>query len=745
MVDFLRREEEMDAGKSSGKNPVLRWLYRAFERSGTPFPEEIQSLVDQYPASFSETCTRDAFLAKLKAELSRLNMDHVSELLACEERSEQRDTTISCKGTVDEYIDRTDWRVQANANLGYSSVALLNQISGKVIANYWLDRVYPEEAGRAHREGDVHIHDLDCLTGYCAGWSLRMLLNEGFNGVKGHVSSLPPKHFSEALGQIVVFLGTLQTEWAGAQAFSSFDTYLAPYVFRDNLSFVQVKKAIRHFIYNLNTPTRGGQTPFTNITLDFTCPKDLRDQFPTRGNRHLFEDTTDKNVLARVYSRHVSDPKELTYKDFQAEIEMIDIAFYEVMTEGDSQQQPFTFPLPTVNITESFDWESPAARALFENTAKVGSSYFQNFVGSQWVRDENGTRVPNAEAYKPDAVRSMCCRLQLDLRELLKRGNGLFGSAEMTGSIGVVTINMARLGYRFRGDREGMLTELSRIMDLSREVLEKKRDFVQRMHAQGLYPYTRRYLKVGLQNHFSTIGVNGMNEMVQNFTAGAHDISDSQGISIATDILDFMRERLKGYQRETGNLYNLEGTPAESAMYRFAREDKKRYADILQAGNGETPYYTNSSQLPVGFTEDPYLALEKQEGLQCKYTGGTVLHLYLTERASGAEACKKFVRSVITNYRLPSVTVTPVFSTCPTHGYLTGEQKHCPTCGEETLVWTRVMGYYRPVASFNKGKKQEHADRRYFKEPILMLEKGEEGEEAYPCPSLPLDEGFSLG
>jgi ribonucleoside-triphosphate reductase len=626
-------------------------------------------------------------------------------------------TKVDCSDAVSEYISESDWRIKANANTGYSNAGLVNNVAGKVIANYWLDDVYSAEEGLAHRQADYHIHDLDCLTGYCAGWSLRALLNEGFNGLQGRVSSRPPKHFREALGQMANFLGILQSEWAGAQAFSSFDTYLAPYVFFDRLPFKEVKKAIKQFVYNLNVPARWGQSPFTNITLDITAPDDLKGQCPTKNDLPLFKGVDNKELLAEAQKRDmgIRSLDEMTYGHFTPEMEMINIAYYEVMTEGDSTGQPFTFPIPTVNITDDFDWNSKVAQKIFENTAKVGSSYFQNFVGSQWKRNEQGERVPNPDAYSPGAVRSMCCRLQLDLRELLKRGNGLFGSAEMTGSIGVVTINMARLGYRYKGDLPGLMAELERLMDLAKSTLEKKRVFVQKMYNRGLYPYTARYLPF-LRNHFSTIGVNGMNEMVRNFTNDTLDITDSTGIKMSVEILDFMRDRIKNYQQETGNLYNLEATPAEGTTYRFAKEDKKRFADILQAGFGENIYYTNSSQIPAGHTDDPFEALELQNTLQCKYTGGTVLHLYMNEKLSSVEACKRFVKTVLENYQLPYITVTPVFSTCDTHGYLSGEQPECPTCGKTTNVWTRVMGYFRPVSSFNLGKKGEHKERKHFLE-----------------------------
>ncbi|MAI07893.1 MAG: ribonucleoside triphosphate reductase [Magnetococcales bacterium] len=632
-------------------------------------------------------------------------------------------TKVNCSEAVNEYIEKSDWRIKANANVGYSNAGLINNLAGKLIANYWLDEVYSPEEGNAHRNADIHIHDLDCLTGYCAGWSLKNLLNEGFNGVNGRCNSRPPRHFREALGQMSNFLGILQSEWAGAQAFSSFDTYLAPYVFYDNLTFKEVKKAILQFVYNLNVPARWGQSPFTNITLDITVPDDLKKQFPTYDNLHFFKDIECEELLKRAQQRDLSltSLEDLTFEHFAPEMEMIAIAYYEVMTEGDSSSQPFTFPIPTVNITEDFNWDSKVANAIFENTAKVGSSYFQNFVGSQWKLDESGERVRNPEAYSPGAVRSMCCRLQLDLRELLKRGNGLFGSAEMTGSLGVVTINMARLGYLFKGDIQGLYQELDRLLDIAKSTLEKKRNFVDTMYKRGLYPYTARYLPF-LRNHFSTIGVNGMNEMLRNFTDDKMDITSKKGQNICLNILDHIREKMTVYQQETGNLYNLEATPAEGTTYRFAKEDKKRFPDILQAGMDENIYYTNSSQIPVGHTEDPFEALELQNQLQCKYTGGTVLHLYMGEKISSPEACKKFVRKVLENYQMPYITVTPVFSTCSTHGYLNGEHKECPTCGEETNVWTRVMGYLRPVNSFNIGKKGEHQERQHFQEKWVESE-----------------------
>lgn len=596
------------------------------------------------------------------------------------------DTTyINSTQTIEEYILGTDWRIKANSNTGYSNAGLVNNTAGKVIANYWLDKVYSKEEGYAHRNGDYHIHDLDCLTGYCAGWSLRVLLDEGFNGVRGRVESDAPRHFREALGQMANFLGILQSEWAGAQAFSSFDTYLAPYAFKDKLPYNDIKKAIRSFVYNLNVPARWGQSPFTNITIDWTVPQDLKDQIPTSKQVHLFKNLLDSELEEMAKQRGISSLESMTYKDFQPEMNLINRAYYEIMTEGDLTGQPFTFPIPTVNITEDFDWYGENTDILFENTAKVGSSYFQNFIGSQYKRDANGNLVPNEEAYKPGHVRSMCCRLQLDLRELLKRGGGLFGSAEMTGSIGVVTINMARLGFLYKGNKEGLYKRLDELMLHAKSTLEKKRVFIQEMYERGLYPYTKRYLP-GFRNHFSTIGVNGINEMIRNFTSDSYDIADKRGEEFAIELLEYIRDRMVQFQEETGNLYNLEATPAEGTTYRFAKEDKKRYGgSIIQAGMGDNIYYTNSSQIPVDLTNDPFEALRLQDDLQCKYTGGTVLHLYMQEKISSTEACRKLVKNVITNFRLPYITVTPLFSVCPKHGYIPGEHEYCPKCDEELL------------------------------------------------------------
>ena len=559
---------------------------------------------------------------------------------------------VEVQSAINEYLTRADWRVNANANQGYSLGGLILNVAGKVTANYWLSHVYAPQVGEAHRNGDIHIHDLDMLSGYCAGWSLRTLLHEGLNGVPGKVEAGPAKHMSSAVGQVVNFLGTLQNEWAGAQAFSSFDTYMAPFIRKDGMDYAQVRQCIQELIYNLNVPSRWGtQTPFTNLTFDWTCPEDLREQVPVIGGVEM----------------------PFCYGELQAEMDMINRAYIDVMTTGDAKGRVFTFPIPTYNITKDFPWESANAALLFDMTAKYGLPYFQNFVNSE---------------LEPHMVRSMCCRLQLDLRELLKRGNGLFGSAEQTGSVGVVTVNCARLGYLHAGDEAALLAALDRLLELGKDSLEVKRTLIQRLMDEGLFPYTKRYLGT-LRNHFSTLGVNGINEMVRNFTHNVHDITSDWGHAFAVRFLDHVRERIVAFQEETGHLYNLEATPAEGTTYRFAKEDKKRWPGILQAGTPAQPYYTNSSQLPVGFTDDPFEALQRQESLQTKYTGGTVLHLYMGERLSSGAACRELVKRALTRFRLPYITVTPTFSICPQHGYLAGEHPFCPKCDEERLAEKR--------------------------------------------------------
>lgn len=612
-----------------------------------PTIEQIQDVVEQALISSNYLNTAKAYIL-YRDKRNRLRADHK--------------VMVDVESSINEYLEKLDWRVNANANQGYSNGGLILNVSGKVTANYWLSHVYPAEVGEAHRNGDIHIHDLDMLAAYCAGWSLKNLLKEGFNGVRGKAEANPPKHLSAATGQMVNFMGTLQNEWAGAQAFSSVDTYLAPYVKKDNLSYHDVKQCMQELIYNLNVPSRwGSQTPFTNFTFDWVCPEDLRDQHPYIGGRIAGHD---ENFMPIIEGQ---EEMPFTYGDCQKEMDMINRAYIEVMMEGDVMDRPFTFPIPTYNMTPDFPWEDEKSQLLFEMTAKYGMPYFQNFINS---------------SLKPGQIRSMCCRLQLDLRELLAKGNGLFGSAEQTGSIGVVTFNCARLGYVYKGNEAGLFGRVDELLNIARTSLEIKRKTIQRLIDNGLYPYTKRYLGT-LRNHFSTIGVNGINEMILNYTEGEHGVADQWGKAFAEKFLDYIRARLVKIQEETGHMYNLEATPAESATYRFAREDKKRYPGIIQAGTKEDPYYTNSSQLPVGYTDDPFEALELQASLQSKYTGGTVLHLYMSQRISSAKVCGELIKKVLTNYRLPYITITPTFSICPKHGYLAGEHKFCPLCDEE--------------------------------------------------------------
>ncbi len=618
-------------------NQVTKVLRHRFSKGVLPTIEQIQDVVEQVLISANYYKTARAYIVYRESR-SKSRQD--------------KKTLVDVASSVNEYLERADWRVNANANQGYSLGGLILNVSGKIIANYWLSHVYPQAAGEAHRNGDFHIHDLDMLSGYCAGWSLRALLQEGLNGVPGKVESGIPKHLGSALGQMVNFLGTLQNEWAGAQAFSSVDTYLAPFIRKDNLKYEEVKQHFQEFIYNLNVPSRWGtQTPFTNLTFDWVCPEDLREQTPVIGGEEM----------------------DFTYGDLQKEMDMINRAYIEVMTAGDAKGRLFTFPIPTYNITTDFPWESENADLLFEMTAKYGLPYFQNFINS---------------SLKPGQVRSMCCRLQLDLRELLARGNGLFGSAEQTGSVGVVTLNCARLGYLYKGDEAALMTRLDELMDLARSTLEIKRKVIQRHIDAGLFPFTKRYLGT-LRNHFSTIGVNGINEMIRNFTNDEHDITDSFGQAFANRFLEYIRSKMVVFQQETGSMYNLEATPAEGTTYRLAKEDQKRYPDIIQAGTKEAPYYTNSSQLPVGFTDDPFTALNLQESLQSKYTGGTVMHLYMGERISDSKTCRTLLKRILENYRIPYVTVTPTFSICPKHGYISGEHKYCPLCDEELIAVKR--------------------------------------------------------
>ena len=568
-----------------------------------------------------------------------------SYIIYRQKRTEIRDSYVDAVEVIEGYVGGTNWRIKENANIGYSIGGLILRTSERVTAEYWLN-LYPREVAEAHKNASIHIHDLGWLTGYCAGWSLRELLYEGFNGVPGFLQCAPAKHMATAISHMVNFLGTLQNEFAGAQAFSSVDTYLAPYVRVDNMSYADVKNAMQTLVFNCAVPCRWGtQTPFINFTFDWTCPEDLKSQHPFIGKKQV----------------------DFTYGDLQTEMDMINKAFLEVMTEGDALGRPFTFPIPTYNITKDFPWEHPNVKPLFDLAAKYGTPNFQNFLNSD---------------LNPTDVRSMCCRLRLDVRELLKRGGGLFGSAEKTGSIGVVTINLARLGYTHKGDRDGLFRELKRLLDLARDSLEIKRRIITKNMERGLYPFTRRYLG-NWDHHFSTIGVNGANEMVRNFTNDRENIATPMGKKLVLDLMDFIRENLATFQEQTGNLYNLEATPAEGCSYRFAKTDVKNFPDIITAGTHDAPYYTNSTQLPVNYTDDPFVALEHQEELQRKYTGGTMLHLYMGEPVSSGAAAEKIVRTIFENYKIPYMTLTPTFSICPKHGYLPGRHEFCPKCDAE--------------------------------------------------------------
>jgi len=575
---------------------------------------------------------------------------------------------------VEGYLDRSDWRSRENSNLGYSFGSVFLQVAGEVMERYTLRRVYGPDVAEAHRSGDFHIHNLSMgIVGYCAGWSIEDILTQGFNGIPARTESAPPRHLSTALLQLANFLGTIQNEWAGAQALNSLDTYLAPYVRVDGLGYRQVKQEMQQFVYNLNIASRwGGQTPFTNITFDLKPPKDLSE-------------------AQAVYAGELMGE---TYSEFQPEMDMINRAFCEVMAEGDMRERVFTFPIPTYNITKEFEWDGGVAEAIFKTTAKYGTPYFQNFISSD---------------LNPEDVRAMCCRLQLNLKELYRRVGGTFGYADKTGSVGVVTINMPRLGFLAR-DEEDFLERLGSLMELAKRSLEAKRGLVEENMERGLLPFSKRYLGT-LRWHFSTIGLLGMNEACLNLLG--EGIASGEGKKLALETLEYMRGRAGEFQEETGHIYNIEATPAEGASYRLARLDKERYPDIITAGE-EEPYYTNSTHLPVNHTDDLYAALEHQEELQGLYTGGTVFHVFLGERVSDPGGCRVLVRRIAENFRIPYFTITPTFSVCQDHGYLSGEHFKCPVCGREAEVYSRVVGYYRPVQNWHRGKKEEYRQRRPY-------------------------------
>ena len=588
-----------------------------------------------------------------------------------------KSTILDYKELVDQYVNSTDWRVKENSTVTYSVGGLILSNSGAITANYWLSEVYDDEIGSAHKNADIHIHDLSMLTGYCAGWSLKQLIEEGLGGVTGKITSAPAKHLATLCNQMVNFLGIMQNEWAGAQAFSSFDTYLAPFVKVDNLDYHTVKKCIESFVYGVNTPSRWGtQAPFSNITLDWTVPADLADEYAIVGGKRM----------------------DFKYGDCKKEMDMVNKAFIEVMIDGDANGRGFQYPIPTYSITRDFDWsETENNKLLFEMTSKYGTPYFSNYVNSDM---------------EPSDVRSMCCRLRLDLRELRKKSGGYFGSGEFTGSIGVVTINMPRIAYLAK-DKEDFFKRLDRVMDISARSLKIKRTVITRLLDEGLYPYTKRYLGT-FSNHFSTIGLVGMNEAGLNAKWIRKDMTAKETQEFTKEVLNHMRERLSDYQEMYGDLYNLEATPAESTAYRLAKHDRKRYPDIICASEGETPYYTNSSHLPVGYTADVFTALDVQDELQTLYTSGTVFHAFLGERLPDWQAAATLVRKIAENYRLPYYSLSPTYSVCREHGYLAGEQFTCPHCGKEAEVYSRITGYYRPVKNWNAGKSQEYKERKVY-------------------------------
>ncbi len=606
-----------------------------------------------------------------------------------------KSTMLDYKSLVDSYVKATDWRVKENSTVTYSVGGLILSNSGAITANYWLSEIYDDEIADAHRKADIHIHDLSMLTGYCAGWSLKQLIQEGLGGIPGKITSAPASHLATLCNQMVNFLGIMQNEWAGAQAFSSFDTYLAPFVKIDNLSYSQVKKCIESFIYGVNTPSRWGtQAPFSNITLDWVVPKDLAELPAIVGGKE----------------------QNFKYKDCQKEMDMVNKAFIEVMVEGDANGRGFQYPIPTYSITRDFDWsDTENNRLLFEMTSKYGTPYFSNYINSDM---------------EPSDIRSMCCRLRLDLRELRKKSGGYFGSGESTGSVGVVTINMPRIAYQSENEEE-FFKRLDRLMDISARSLKIKRTVITKLLDEGLYPYTKRYLGT-FANHFSTIGLVGMNEAALNAKWIRKDMTSKEAQEFTKKVLNHMRERLSDYQEEYGDLYNLEATPAESTSYRFAKHDKEQFPDIITANENGTPYYTNSSHLPVGYTSDIFDALDIQDDLQTLYTSGTVFHAFLGEKLPDWKAAAALVKKIADNYKLPYYTLSPTYSICKDHGYLSGEQYTCPICGGKTEVYSRITGYYRPVQNWNDGKAQEFKDRQVYDIAHSCLKRSKKVEKDEP-------------
>ena len=664
---------------------ITQAITMAFEAQEKNFvPSVIDFLALKVTANF-EPKIKDGLIAvediqdSVESVLVQAGYDDVAKAYIIYRRQREKvrnikTTVLDYKQIVDNYVKINDWRVKENSTVTYSVGGLILSNSGAITANYWLSEIYDDEIANAHRNADIHIHDLSMLTGYCAGWSLKQLIKEGLGGVPGKITSAPASHLSTLCNQMVNFLGIMQNEWAGAQAFSSFDTYLAPFVKVDNLTYEQVKKCIESFIYGVNTPSRWGtQAPFSNITLDWTVPADLAEQNCIIGGKEV----------------------DFKYKDCKAEMDMVNRAFIEIMIEGDANGRGFQYPIPTYSITKDFDWSATENnKLLFEMTSKYGTPYFSNYINSDM---------------EPSDVRSMCCRLRLDLRELRKKSGGFFGSGESTGSVGVVTVNIPRIAY-LASDEADFYRRLDHIMDIAARSLKIKREVITKLMDAGLYPYTKRYLGT-FNNHFSTIGLVGMNEAGLNAKWIGKDMTSPETQQFSKEVLDHMRERLSDYQEQYGDLYNLEATPAESTSYRLAKHDKKRFPDIVTAHEGGTPYYTNSSHLPVGFTDDIFSALDIQDDLQTRYTSGTVFHAFLGEKLPSWESAANLVRKIAENYKLPYYTLSPTYSVCKNHGYIAGEKKECPVCGGKTEVYSRITGYYRPVQNWNDGKTQEYKDR----------------------------------
>ena len=701
MISVLKRDGEV---AEFSLNKITEAIKKAFKATKKDFNNEILELLSlRVTADFQEKM-RDG---QVTVEQIQDSVEHVLEqtgytdvakayILYRKQREKIRNmknTILDYKDVVNSYVKVEDWRVKENSTVTYSVGGLILSNSGAVTANYWLSEIYDQEIADAHRNADIHIHDLSMLTGYCAGWSLKQLLMEGLGGIPGKITSSPAKHLSVLCNQMVNFLGIMQNEWAGAQAFSSFDTYLAPFVKIDNLTYPEVKKCIESFIYGVNTPSRWGtQAPFSNITLDWTVPGDMAELPAIVGGKEA----------------------DFKYKDCKTEMDMINKAFIETMIEGDANGRGFQYPIPTYSITKDFDWsDTENNRLLFEMTSKYGTPYFSNYINSDM---------------EPSDVRSMCCRLRLDLRELRRKTGGFFGSGESTGSVGVVTINMPRIAYLAK-DEADFYSRLDHMMDVSARSLKTKREVITKLLNQGLYPYTRRYLGT-FENHFSTIGLIGMNEVGLNAGWLGEDMTSVQTQEFTKNVLNHMRERLSDYQEKYGDLYNLEATPAESTTYRLAKHDRKRYPDIKTAGaEGDTPYYTNSSHLPVDYTADIFDALDIQDELQTLYTSGTVFHAFLGEKLPDWAAAARLVRIIAENYKLPYYTLSPTYSICAEHGYLIGEHSVCPICGKRAEIYSRITGYYRPVQNWNEGKTQEYKNRTTYDITGSVLKKGNKGAE----------------